>query len=185
MRRLVVQGVGIAVLGAAVAFAGAAAAQAAGEQEHADVFSESSYPSASVCAGCHEQIYDEWRSSSHAYASISPMFHKFEQAINTLAPTIGSFCVRCHATVGTQLGEARELPLWERSQVAREGITCITCHRVDESYLKVNGERSIIPGDIFQPVYGPLGGDGVAEVVENSATYRVATSTGVGLVWKI
>ena len=66
MRRLVVQGVGIAVLGAAVAFAGAAAAQAAGEQEHADVFSESSYPSASVCAGCHEQIYDEWRSSSHS-----------------------------------------------------------------------------------------------------------------------
>ena len=57
---------------------------------HLDVFSESAYPSATQCAACHEKIYDEWRSSSHAYAAISPVFHKFEQTINTLAPTIGT-----------------------------------------------------------------------------------------------
>tara|TARA_B100001123_G_scaffold226926_1_gene255360 strand:- start:4534 stop:6297 length:1764 start_codon:yes stop_codon:yes gene_type:complete len=146
------------------------------QDPHFDVFSEDSYPSAFQCANCHEQIFEEWRSSSHAYASISPMFHKFEQAINNLAPTIGSFCVRCHATVGTQMGEPRELPLWERSQVAREGVTCITCHRVSETYLRVNGERHIVPGNIFQPVYGPYDGSGVDAVVDEASAYRVATN---------
>jgi len=145
---------------------------------HADVFSESSYPSANECAKCHEEIYEEWRSSSHAYASISPVFHKFEQAINNLAPTIANFCVRCHAQAGTQMGEAREAPLWERTQVSREGITCITCHRVDEAYLKVNGERRIVPGDIFQPVFGQFGGDGVARVLQEKDYYKVAAAKG-------
>ena len=48
----------------------------------ADMFAEDNYPSASQCAVCHKQIYKEWASSNHAYASISPMFHKFEQRIN-------------------------------------------------------------------------------------------------------
>jgi len=145
---------------------------------HADVFAESSYPSALECAKCHEEIFEEWRSSSHAYSSISPVFHKFEQAINNLAPTIGNFCVRCHATASTQMGEARETPLWERVAVAREGITCITCHRVDEAYLKVNGERRIVPGDIFQPVFGSYGGDGVAKVLQEKDYYKVAAAKG-------
>ncbi len=89
---------------------------------HAEVYKESDFPSATQCAGCHKKIYDEWSSSSHAYASISPMFHKFEQKINDLAPTIDNFCVRCHMSVGTTLGEERHLPLWERSQVSREGL---------------------------------------------------------------
>ena len=150
----------------------------AADDPHADVFSENSYPSANECAKCHGEIFEEWRSSSHAYASVSPVFHKFEQAINNLAPTIGNFCVRCHAQVGTQMGEAREAPLWERTQVSREGITCITCHRVDEAYLKVNGERRIVPGDIFQPVFGPYGGDGVAEAIKNKDFYKIATAEG-------
>jgi nitrate/TMAO reductase-like tetraheme cytochrome c subunit len=154
------------------------AAEKKAADPHADVFSESSYPSATECAKCHRDTYEEWRSSSHAYAAISPVFHKFEQAINNLAPTIGDFCVRCHATAGTQMGEKREAPLWERSQVSREGITCITCHRVDEAYLKVNGERRIVPGDIFQPVYGPTGGEGVAKVIKDKDFYKVATKEG-------
>ena len=143
---------------------------------HAEVYDESAYPSASKCATCHKQIYDEWSSSSHAYAGISPMFHKFEQKINDLAPTISNFCVRCHMSVGTTLGEKREAPLWERSQISREGVTCVTCHRVNEQFAKVNGDRRIEPGDIHQPMYGPLGGDGVAEVVANKGEYKVATT---------
>lgn len=143
---------------------------------HAEVFNLNQYPLASECAKCHQTIYDEWRSSNHAYASISPMFHKFEQRINDLAPTIGNFCVRCHAQVGTQLGEAREAPLWERSEIAREGITCITCHRVNEKYGKVNGDRHIIPGEIYDPVYGASDGSGLAEVVANSKSYNVKLS---------
>lgn len=52
---------------------------------HAKVFSDNAYPSAKQCASCHQQIYNEWASSNHAYASISPMFHKFDQTINDLS----------------------------------------------------------------------------------------------------
>ena len=149
---------------------------AEGADPHAKVMEDDKYPSASKCKSCHAQIYDEWRSSNHAYAGISPMFHKFEQKITELAPTIGSFCVRCHMSVGTAQGEDRALPLWKRSQVSREGVTCISCHRVKEEYSKVNGERHIEPGSIHDPVYGPFDGDGVEEVIKNPAKYRVATN---------
>ena len=58
---------------------------APGEDPHAACFATTDYPSATTCAECHKQIYDEWRVSSHAYASISPMFHKFEQTITELS----------------------------------------------------------------------------------------------------
>lgn len=150
-----------------------------GSQSHAELLAKDPYPSASKCAPCHEQIYNEWRSSNHAYSAISPMFHKFEQTLEVLASgTVGNFCVRCHMSVGTTLGEPREMPLWKRTQVSREGVTCITCHRVNEEYGRVNGSRRIVPGDIHQPIYGTRGGKKVAEVIANKDTYRVATNDG-------
>ena len=143
---------------------------------HAAVYAESEFPSANQCRDCHQQIYDEWASSNHAYASISPMFHKFEQAITTLTQgTIGSFCVRCHQQIGTQRGEKRYLPLWERSQIAREGITCVTCHRVAEMYGKVNGERNVVPGDIYTPMVGMLRESKLDETIADKENLRIAT----------
>lgn len=153
---------------------GAAPDAVSGPAAHAKVLEEDRYPSAGKCGACHQQIYDEWRVSNHAYAGISPMFHKFEQKINELAPTIGTFCVRCHMGVGTALDEPRDLPLWKRSQVSREGVTCVSCHRVSEEYARANGERRIVPGTMFEPVYGPLGGAGVATAVQNAGRYSVA-----------
>ncbi len=174
---------GLWVLGLGVLLAGlgdrAVAQQmgADGEMAHAALFEEESYPSASLCAACHQRIYDEWALSSHAYASISPMFHKFEQRITDLTQgTIGTFCVRCHQSVGTQLGEKREAPLWERTQLAREGITCITCHRVAEEYGKVNGERLIRPGPIFDPVYNTATESSFDQVLERKDELKIATS---------
>ncbi|WP_416899045.1 MAG: multiheme c-type cytochrome [Minwuia sp.] len=147
------------------------------DQAHTELFTDEQFPSASKCASCHEAIYKEWASSNHAYASISPMFHKFEQAITNLTQgTIGTFCVRCHQSVGTTLGESRAAPLWERSQVSREGITCITCHRVKSEYYKANGERRIEPGQIYSSVYTNSDGEGLKKVIEDKSFYRVATN---------
>ena len=136
------------------------------------------YPTAAQCGQCHKQIYEEWSSSQHAYASISPMFHKFEQKFQGLTQgTVGTFCVRCHQEVGTQLGEARETPLWARSQISREGVSCITCHRVKEQYGKVNGERRVEPGKIYEPVYGSGEKSVIKDVLADKETYSVKTST--------
>ena len=143
-----------------------------------DADSLSLYPTAAQCGGCHKQIYEEWSSSQHAYASISPMFHKFEQKFEELTQgTVGTFCVRCHQQVGTQLGEPRETPLWARSQISAEGVSCITCHRVNEMYGKVNGERRVKPGKICEPVYGSGAGSVIKDVLANKETYSVKTCT--------
>ena len=135
------------------------------------------YPTAAQCGQCHKQIYEEWSSSQHAYASISPMFHAFEQKFQELTQgTVGTFCVRCHQQVGTQLGENRETPLWARSQISHEGVTCITCHRVKEQYGKVNGERRVEPGKIFDPVFGSGEQSVIKDILANKETYSVKTS---------
>ena len=147
------------------------------ERSRCEFIAHSLYPPAASCRTCHEKIYDEWSMSSHAYAAVSPMFHKFEQKINDLAQgTIGYFCYRCHTPAGTNLGISRAAPLYDAPLVAREGVTCVACHRIAEMYGKSNGERRIEPGDIYAPVYGSLGGDGVAAVVAQADKFKVRTS---------
>lgn len=137
------------------------------------------YPTAAQCGECHKQIYEEWASSQHAYSSISPMFHAFEQKFQELTKgTVGTFCVRCHQQVSTQIGEKRETPLWAMSQISREGVSCITCHRVKEQYGKVNGERRVEPGKIFDPVYGSGEKSVLKDILGNKETYSVKTSEG-------
>ena len=135
------------------------------------------YPTAAQCGECHKQIYEEWSSSNHAYASISPMFHAFEQKFTELTRgTVGTFCVRCHQQVGTQLGEDRATPLWARSQISREGVSCITCHRVGEAYNKVNGERRVEPGKIFEPIYGTGEKSVIKDIIADKDKYLVKTN---------
>ena len=107
------------------------------------------------------------------------MFHKFEQALNVFASgTIGTFCVRCHQQVATQMGEPRELALWERSDISREGVTCITCHRVNAQFGKVNGERHIEPAPLSAPVYGAGTGKAIEQVLTNAEKYEVSVAEG-------
>lgn len=145
-----------------------------GEDPHKDVFADNCYPSATACAKCHQKIYDEWRVSAHAYAAISPMFQKFEQAISQLSQgTIGYFCMRCHAPVATQMNFDRATSIVDAPYIYREGVTCVACHRVKERYGRVHGERRIEPGPLQAPVYGGVGGSGVAKAIAEKDTYKI------------
>jgi hypothetical protein len=156
----------------------AAAAQAKPAVDpHLELFAKNAYPAARDCAKCHEEIYNDWSISAHAYAAVSPMFNKFEQKLNDLSQgTVGYFCMRCHAPVATAMCVLRAEPLWKLPESAREGITCVACHRVQYVYGKSNGERRIEPGNIFAPVLGGIDGDGVAEAVHHKEKYKVKTS---------
>ncbi len=136
---------------------------------HEALWTENCYPSAESCRKCHPVQFDQWSSSGHAYAAISPMFHRFEQAITEYSQgTVGSFCIRCHSPVGVQLKVKRASSILEAPPVAREGVTCIACHRVREHYWRSNGDRRIEPGDIHQPVGGGTRGHGVADAVSQA-----------------
>ncbi len=153
---------------------GAEANQQAAIDPHREVYANEKYPSALSCSKCHQKIYDEWRVSGHAYAAVSPMFQRFEQTIQELTRgTVGTFCVRCHAPVATQAKFPRSAALYDAPLVFREGITCIACHRVVERYGRVNGERRIETGGVFDPVVGNLGGQGVAAVVADADNFKV------------
>lgn len=148
---------------------------------HAELYARTQFPSAAECATCHQQIYDEWASSSHAYASISPMFNRFEDTINKLTQgTIGYFCMRCHAPVATIMEHPRDRAIYDGPRVFREGVTCVACHRVREAYTKTNGERRIEPGDIFQPVYSAGDGSGNELAILNKDIFKVKTSDADG-----
>ena len=104
------------------------------------------------------------------------MFQRFEQAVSELTRgTVGTFCMRCHAPVATQLQHPREASIFDGPTVFREGITCVACHRVAERYGRVNGERRIEPGNIFDPVVGNSGGDGIERVLADPDHYKVKT----------
>lgn len=151
---------------------------------HAELFLKDQYPSAQSCAQCHPTHYDEWRVSAHAYAAVSPMFQRFEQAMQELTRgTVGSFCVRCHAPVATQLDVPRHLSILDAPTVIREGITCVACHRVNEAYWLTNGDRRIEPGNAFAPIYSSTDGQGVHRAIADAKELKLKRSpqeTGPG-----
>jgi hypothetical protein len=148
-----------------------------GSDPHLELYSRDAFPSATECATCHKQIYEEWASSSHAYAAVSPMFHSFESTINKLAQgTLGYFCLRCHAPVATTMGLRRDQPIWDGPRVFREGVTCVACHRVKTPYTKADGERRIEPGDVYQPVYGAGDGRGADIVNKYRQVFKTKTN---------
>ncbi|TWT48083.1 hypothetical protein Pla22_50830 [Rubripirellula amarantea] len=147
---------------------------------HEKLWTENCYPSAESCRACHPGHYDEWRSSGHAYAAVSPMFNRFEQAMTELTQgTVGSFCVRCHSPVQTQLKIPRHASILDAPPVVREGVTCIACHRVREHYWRgSNGDRRIEPGDIHAPVGGATGGHGLATALSQSEKLKLKPAAG-------
>jgi len=137
-----------------------------GDKAHEDLFKKNSFPSAQECGGCHLQIYREWSVSRHAFAQISPTFLAYQATLVKLTKgTLGDFCERCHTEVGMHNGEPILTSNNDRSKVALEGITCVTCHRVPEAYGKITGRLPLEPGDITHPVYGPRKGDELERVL--------------------
>ena len=140
---------------------------------HEEIALEDRFPPATKCASCHPKHYREWSVSQHAYAQLSPVYMALQTTINLVtSSTNGDFCVRCHTAVGTDIEEPLALTNLDRNPASREGITCITCHRVSQAYGKISGRLALDEGPLVAPVKGPLGNDGLSEILANPETYR-------------
>jgi hypothetical protein len=147
--------------------------------QHAQLMLEDRFPSATTCATCHPRHYREWSVSQHAYAQLSPLMMAMQNVVNlTTSTTAGDFCLRCHAPVGAELGEPFSLSNLDRHPASREGITCITCHRMPQAYGKVSGRLAVREGTILDPVYGPTGNQELQRVLDEPQEYRVVTRPG-------
>lgn len=145
-------------------------------KEHAALFAENRYPSATTCGTCHPRHFEEWAVSQHSYAQLSPAYMAFQNFVNSqVNGTNGDFCIRCHNQVGMNMEEATGISNLDRHPTSREGITCIVCHRVANIYNKASGRIALVEGDLLQPVYGPSGDEELKRVLDNRQEYRVVT----------
>jgi nitrate/TMAO reductase-like tetraheme cytochrome c subunit len=145
--------------------------------EHKKLFTETKYPSAATCRACHPDHYREWAVSPHAYAQLSPVFNAMQGVIILASSgTTGDFCIRCHNQVGMNLNEPVFMANADRHPTSREGITCVVCHRLENAYGKNSGRFALVQGDLFQPIFGPLGDSELKRVLSLPETYRVVTN---------
>ncbi|MGH1362695.1 MAG: multiheme c-type cytochrome [Calditrichia bacterium] len=145
---------------------------------HDALFAESRFPSASTCKTCHASHYEEWSVSAHAYAQLSPVFNAMHaEIVQRTNGTNGDFCIRCHTPVGMNLEEPVFMSNLDRHPTSREGITCISCHRVNKPYGKISGRQALLEGDIFDKVYGSRGNVNLQEAVE-SGKYNIQPQRG-------
>ena len=147
------------------------------DQAHAACFDGDPFPSAKKCQTCHPGHYREWSVSPHAYAQLSPVFNAMSNKLITLATgTLGDFCIRCHTPVGMALQEPINTSNLNRHPTSREGVTCVVCHRINQAWGKGAGRQALVAGGLEQPVYGPLGNDALAEVLQDPDRYGVLTT---------
>ena len=144
------------------------------DEAHAALMKVDPYPSAKKCAGCHPQHYREWSVSPHAYAQLSPIFNCMQNAVKILTNgTNADFCIRCHTATGMDRSEPITMTNLDRHPTAREGVTCISCHRVNQAYGKGSGRRKLVRGGLADPVYGPLGNEVLQQVLADPHQYGV------------
>lgn len=152
--------------------------QAIVDQAHADLFKDDCFPSAKECASCHPKHYREWSVSPHAYAQLSPVFNAMSNKLDKLNNgTLGDFCIRCHTPVGMALNEPINGTNLNRHPASREGVTCVSCHRINQAWGKGAGRQALVPGDVHQAVYGSIGSTLLEQVLGNPDTYGVLKSS--------
>jgi Flp pilus assembly protein TadD len=95
-----------------------------------DFIQPSAFPTASYCAHCHQQAYDQWRQALHSNSFRTPFYRT---SVNILLRTKGieytRHCDSCHNPIGVLSGA-----LTQNSKVNRrfdeDGLTCTTCHSI-------------------------------------------------------
>lgn len=150
------------------------AQQHAIDQAHSACFAGDPFPSAKKCQTCHAEHYREWSASPHAYAQLSPIFNAMSNRLRKITNgTLGDFCIRCHTPVGMALEEPINMSNLDRHPTSREGVTCVTCHRINQAWGKGSGRQALAAGGIYAPIYGPLGNKLLAEVLATPEKYGV------------
>ncbi|MBI2422470.1 MAG: NapC/NirT family cytochrome c [Candidatus Hydrogenedentes bacterium] len=131
------------------------------------------YPSARECKQCHPDHYREWSVSPHAYGQLSPVFNAMQAKINKLTNSSnGDFCVRCHTQVGMNLKEDIFMSNIDRHPTSREGISCVVCHRINQSFGKISGRFPLVDGVLGENIFGPNGNPNFAQDFGNEITEK-------------
>ncbi|MBI64995.1 MAG: hypothetical protein CMG64_01715 [Candidatus Marinimicrobia bacterium] len=95
------------------------------------------FNSANDCQACHQNQFNEWSNSMHAYTMNSPLFFSYmNQTIENHPNTGGKFCIQCHSPAAFlsdySLGEYQTFEEFQNDnnlpQIIKEGVSCDICH---------------------------------------------------------
>src|SRR5438093_1636089 len=105
-----------------------------------------------TCGECHKDIYDQWQSSAHHFASFNNQFYRksIEYMQSVVGPQPSKWCAGCHDHAVFFNGRF-DRPIAEQIDTpeARAGLACTSCHAI------VRVESTMGNGD-FTIEYPPL-----------------------------
>lgn len=92
-----------------------------------------------TCKKCHEDHYNEWAGSMHAYASKDPVFRAMNaRGQRETHNDLGEFCVNCHAPLAVQQKATTDGTNIADVDDKYQGVTCYFCHQVTGVHGKNN-----------------------------------------------
>lgn len=112
-------------------------------------------------AGCHRQIYEEWKPSAHRYAAMDTVF----QGIQTVmakqnGPESTRYCGGCHDPISLFSG-AKNIFAEDLTSLPGhdEGVSCLSCHAIRQTDLRGNANYTVTqpPEYLWQWQVGGLG----------------------------
>src|SRR5215813_8159683 len=118
-----------------------------------------------ACQGCHQDHYEEWAGSMHAYAADDPVFIAMnKRGQRETNGALGTFCVNCHAPMAVNEKATTDgLNLADVPQ-SLKGVTCYFCHSIDQ-VTGTHDAQVHLAGDLV--IRGELS-DAVANSAHNS-----------------
>lgn len=107
------------------------------------------------CAECHPTHVEQWSQSVHAHAMTDPVFRGLVAIRSAdFAGEQDAFCTQCHSNIGTRGGDIVPGFGWEAlAPVTLEGVTCESCHRIQEVVRDHNAGHELDP---MGPMRGPI-----------------------------
>lgn len=102
-------------------------------------------------AGCHEQIFEEWRPSAHRYAAMDTAFLAVQAVMaKQNGPETTRYCAGCHDPISLFAGAKRVSPEHLTIPQGRdEGVSCVVCHAIKETDVKGNASYVLAPPERY------------------------------------
>ena len=110
------------------------------------------------CKACHEEHYNDWSGSMHAYSMRDPIFFSGWNKEQLKRQDTGErFCIQCHNPAAFVSGvnlagisTAEELAASDHPEVIKEGIGCTSCHNITKLSQTVHTNNSIAASAVFK-----------------------------------
>ena len=118
-----------------------------------------------TCGSCHQEQYEQWEGSMHAYSTRDPVFMAMmRKSTADTQGKIDQFCVNCHAPNASKEGltpvvQGEDgvffMDVDQNDFRFSRGVQCTTCHRIKSVEATQNAEFTLSPFALQGPTGSP------------------------------